>query len=56
MSVSAARAKIHGPSGERMDCLDLSGFRGNPQRLGRNLQKLGALLRLSHGSIPSSAA
>ena len=41
---------------ERMDCLDLSGFRGNPQRLGRNLQKLGALLRLSHGSIPSSAA
>src|SRR5258705_7387135 len=23
-----------------MDCLDLSGFRGKPQRLGRNLQKL----------------
>jgi hypothetical protein len=25
---------------ERMDCLDLSGFRGKPQRLGRNPQKL----------------
>src|SRR5258705_12072648 len=23
-----------------MDCLDLSGFRGKPQRLGRNLEKL----------------
>src|SRR5262249_55316321 len=31
---------------ERMDCLDLAGFRGKPQRLGGNLQELRGVVQV----------
>jgi hypothetical protein len=38
-----------------MDCLDLSGFRGKPQRLGRNLEKLRGVAQVQPWLYPSSA-
>jgi hypothetical protein len=36
-----------------MDCLDLSGFRGQPQRLGRNPQKLRGVAQVEPWFYPA---
>ena len=53
--VSSARAKIHGPSGRGWIALISPASEASRSVLGAICRSFAALLRLSHGSIPSSA-
>ena len=53
--VSSARAKIHGPSGRGWIALISPASAASRSVLGAICRSFAALLRLSHGSIPSSA-
>ena len=53
--VSAARAKIHGPSGRGWIASISPASAASRSVLGAICRSFAALLRLSHGSIPSSA-